>query len=171
MVALDDPRWADLRDAYGSAVKIPSLLRQLRVFPVATDYRSEPYFSLWSALCHQGDVYTASYAAVPHIVEALLARSGQAPDSPVQLVVCIEIARAKGAGPAVPADLEGEYREAIRRIVDIAHGLTRRPCSEATCRVAAAALAVANGYVKLADVILELDPDILDDFTRWVEER
>ena len=24
---------------------------------------------LWSSLCHEGDVYTASYAAVPHIVQ------------------------------------------------------------------------------------------------------
>jgi len=171
MVALDDPHWADLRDAYGSATKIPSLLRELSAFPVATDYRSEPYFSLWSALCHQGDVYTASYAAVPHIVEALLARSGQVPHSPLQLVVCIEIARAKGRGPAVPADIEGAYGEAIRRIADVAHGLTRPPCSEATCRVATAALAAANGYVQLADVILELEPDLLDDCKHWLEER
>jgi hypothetical protein len=70
------------------------------------DYRSEPYFSLWSALCHQGDAYTASYAAVPHLVDVLLAAPSPAHDSTLQLVVCIEIARARGDGPELPTELQ-----------------------------------------------------------------
>src|SRR2546426_5104183 len=35
------------------------------LFPYTTLFRS----SLWSALCHQGDVYTASYAALPELVK------------------------------------------------------------------------------------------------------
>ena len=62
LLDLDDGGWAQLEHAYGSAADIPALLRQLRSFPPGRDYQSEPYFSLWSALCHQGEVYTASYA-------------------------------------------------------------------------------------------------------------
>ena len=43
---LDDRRWAELTHAYGSAADIPPLLRHLREFPPATEYRAEPYFSL-----------------------------------------------------------------------------------------------------------------------------
>jgi hypothetical protein len=85
-------------------VDIPPRLRQLRTFPSARDYQSQPYFSLWSALCHQGDVYTASYAAVPYLVDAVLA-------SP------------------------------------------------------------SPGHTRLAEVILELEPSLLDDFMAWVAER
>jgi len=68
MLDLMSPRWKELSHAYGPARDIPDLLKQLKTAPPKKDYRSEPWFSRWSALCHQGDVYTASYAAVPHIV-------------------------------------------------------------------------------------------------------
>jgi hypothetical protein len=70
MLSLDDPRWNELNDAYGSAAKIPSLLRQLGANTKPSNgVESELWFSLWSALYHQGDIYTASYAAVPHITQ------------------------------------------------------------------------------------------------------
>jgi len=72
MLDLDDPRWSDLTHAYGKASDIPDLLRQLDKLPLATG-DAEPWFSLWSALAHQGDVYPASFAAVPHVV-AMLAK-------------------------------------------------------------------------------------------------
>jgi len=70
MLELSSPRWGELRDAYGSAAKIPELLRQLSALP-RDDGSSEPWFTLWSALAHQGDVYSASFAAVPHVVAAI----------------------------------------------------------------------------------------------------
>jgi len=86
LLDLDDRRWAELTHAYGSAADIPPLLRHLREFPPATDYRAEPYFSLWTALCHQGPVYPASYAAVPHLVAALLASTSPVYDSPTSMI-------------------------------------------------------------------------------------
>ncbi len=69
MLSLEDARWADLRHAYGSAGDIPSLLRTLSDdCSPSRSSNAEPWFSLWSSLCHQGNVYTASYAAVPHLV-------------------------------------------------------------------------------------------------------
>lgn len=70
MIELLSSQWSELSHAYGAASDIPKLLTQLEDYPEATDYRAEPYFSLWSALWHQGDVYTASFAAVPHILKA-----------------------------------------------------------------------------------------------------
>lgn len=70
MLSLDDPRWRELRHAYGNAADVPDLLRALALSTGPKEgYRDEPWFSLWSSLCHQGDVYTASYIAVPHIVQ------------------------------------------------------------------------------------------------------
>ena len=43
MLALDSPRWSELRHAYGTAADLPTLR-------------------------HQGDVYTASYELEPELV-------------------------------------------------------------------------------------------------------
>jgi hypothetical protein len=70
-LSLDDTlRWSNLQHAYGSASDVPGLLRRLEVLP-ASSGTDEPWFSLWSSLAHQGDVYSASFAAVPHVVRAL----------------------------------------------------------------------------------------------------
>ena len=171
LLDLDDGGWAQLEHAYGSAADIPALLRQLRSFPPGRDYQSEPYFSLWSALCHQGEVYTASYAAVPHLVDALLGSPSPVYGPPLQLVTCIEIARASGRGPDMPAALASSYWAALRRVPDVVRAMANSSCDEASCRVAAAALAVANGHGRLAEAILALEPSLLDAFMAWVTER
>src|SRR3954470_2420881 len=113
MIPLDSPRWSELQHAYGSAADMPPLLRQLESFP-SSDGNSEPWFSLWSALCHQDDVYTASFAAVPHIIRVLASDPMRADFSFFQLPACIEIARARDEFP-IPADLRQPYTEALQR--------------------------------------------------------
>ncbi|GMA16810.1 hypothetical protein E5F05_16535 [Deinococcus metallilatus] len=68
---LDDPRWNELTNAYGSAGDIPVLLRELEKPSESWAWDDEPMYSLWSSLWHQGDVYTASYAAVPYLLDAV----------------------------------------------------------------------------------------------------
>src|SRR5713101_5965536 len=68
MLDLSSPRWKKLSQAYGSAEGIPALLIQLKTAPLSESYQSEPCNSLCGSLCHQSDSYTASYAAVPHII-------------------------------------------------------------------------------------------------------
>lgn len=63
--------WDELNHAFGSAGDIPALLADLAFFPAESSYEAEPWFSLWSSLCHQGDIYSASFAAVPEIVKHL----------------------------------------------------------------------------------------------------
>jgi hypothetical protein len=54
--------WASLRDAYGSAEQVPALLAAAE--RAGTD-EGGPWDDLWGRLCHQGTVYSASYAALP----------------------------------------------------------------------------------------------------------
>lgn len=61
-LSLDDPRWADLGDAYGSAADIPAAIRRL------ADGDLDATELLWGHLCHQGTVTHAAYAALPHLV-------------------------------------------------------------------------------------------------------
>jgi len=94
MLNSSSSQWKQLQHAYGSAENIPFLLKQLSTATSRPgSYTDEPWFSLWSALCHQGDVYSASFAAVPHLVHLASLRPPQERTEFVLLVTSIEIAR------------------------------------------------------------------------------
>ncbi len=57
--------WSQLDHAYGTAQDIPGLLAAMSPGPEDACWND-----LWSALCHQGTVYSASYAALPALAEA-----------------------------------------------------------------------------------------------------
>ena len=143
MLSLDDPRWQELRHAYGNDGDVPQLLRDLASLTAPkSDYRDEPWFSLWSRLCHQGDVYTASYAAVPHIVDIAVRAIGPIDFSFFQLPAAIEVARRSGKGPAIPDTYAPDYHRAICELVSVVNVHRRDAWDEATLLSAAAALAV-----------------------------
>lgn len=167
MIVLDDPRWERLSHAYGSAADIPELLRQLAGATgpnISSD--GEPWFTLWSSLCHQGDVYDASYATLPHIVE--IACNARAPIdfSFFQLPAAIEIARHSGKGPLVPTDLANAYSDAVSRLTECVALHRHENWDEPTLLSAVSALAAAKGHHRVAEAIMNLDDDLI---TRLIE--
>ena len=72
---------------------------------------------LWKNLYHQGDVNTASYAAVPSLVKL-----GQ-----LSLVGAIEVSRIRG-GPKVPAQIQEKYNKALKQ------SLKCEPTTEEDCQ-------------------------------------
>jgi hypothetical protein len=58
------PDWQQLQHAYGEASDVPALLKQLSPDPNAAVWQE-----LWSRICHQGTVYTASFAALPALLD------------------------------------------------------------------------------------------------------
>ena len=159
MLDLRSPRWKELSHAYGSAQDIPGLLLQLKTAPPKKDYRSEPWFSLWSALCHQGDVYTASYAAVPHIV-ALASKKPVSERTDFLLISAkIEAMRHTKKAPKVPADLKRPYEDALQEAATLAMSCMERDWPEEDLRVVLAALAIFRGHVALGNMLLDFDGD------------
>lgn len=155
LLALDDPAWASLATAYGDARDIPALLARLEGAHEVS-WQSEPWHSLWSALCHQGEVYSASFAAVPHLVESLAADPARASVSHFVLPASIELARAAGQFEVPDALLEG-YVTALSRLPLLA-GLVASPdWDETLCAAALAASAAATGQHALAELLLEAD--------------
>lgn len=160
MLALDDPRWSELQHAYGDAADVPALLCALIASTGQRgSYRDEPWFSLWSCLCHQGDVYTASYAAVPHIVQ--IASEARAPVdfSFFQLPSAVEVARLAGRGPGIPEELASDYYRAITQLVDVVSLHRHEAWDQAMLLSAAAAQAISKGHVDVAEALLNLDAD------------
>lgn len=57
--------WSTLQHADGSAADVPQRLAQM-----TPDSNANVWAELWSLLCHQGTVYSASFAALPALLEA-----------------------------------------------------------------------------------------------------
>ncbi len=114
MLSLDDARWTQLRHAHGPASDVPDLLRALAR---GEDRSARPtpldlWDRIWSALCHQGDVYDASYAAIPHVVE--VGRARPTAEQPPFWAFVGAVASASNA-VVVPPDLAAAYRLALEQ--------------------------------------------------------
>ncbi|ACE92879.1 MULTISPECIES: hypothetical protein [Rhizobium] len=162
MLSLDSRRWSELRHCYGPAANTPELLKALErsAGPTAAG-DAEPWFSLWSSLCHQGDIYTASYAAVPHIVRIALTTATPIDFSFYQLPACIEVSRKAGRGPEIPSDLQEAYQQAIASLTECVSIHRHEAWSRSTFLSASAAQAIAKGHIDIAEAILNLDDDII----------
>lgn len=170
MLELNSPRWSDLSDAYDSAGKIPELLRQLSTFP-SDDGSSEPWFSLWSALAHQGDVYSASFAAVPHVIAAIASSPERVSDVYFHFPAWVEICRHKN-GVDVPDELAADYFDSLSRIPALVASVEERHWSTAFTACALSATAAAKGQHELAEALLELaSSDTVGEFLEWSYDR
>jgi hypothetical protein len=169
MLALDSSRWSELQHAYGPATDIPQLLRQLATLP-ESEGQKEPWFSLWSALAHQGDVYSASFAAVPHIVSALSSAPQRASFVYFQFPAWVEICRQK-AGISVPPDLDLAYRSALEQLPGLAAAAATREWNADFLACALAAIAAAKGSGDVAEAVMELSPEVSAEFLAWFHAR
>ena len=169
MLSLDSNRWKELKDAYGSASDIPNLLRQLEDFPSSSSSK-EPWFSIWSALAHQGDVYSASFAAVPHIVQTLSLAPAKAPEDYFHFPVWVEICRYR-KNISIPDDLLPAYTEALDKLPQLVSAATVRDWSGDFSLCALSAIAVGKKLPEIAAAILELTPDVLAEFQNWIASR
>jgi len=170
MIALDSPRWSELRHAYGAAEDIPPLLRQLEAFPPHISYDEEPWYTLWSALCHQGDVYSASFAAVPHVVRVLATDPLRAQACFFQLPAQIEICR-RNKDVSIAADLRGPYFAALSQLPGLAGAASAREWDSDFLCCVLSAVAAAKGFPSVAEAAQELSPEIASQFMEWFYQQ
>ena len=171
MLSLASERWHSLTHAYGIASNVPGLLRQLEEYPQRVEADSEPFFSLWSALCHQGDVYSASYAAAPIILDIAAKAPERITYDYLLLPVSIEISRASNSGPDIPAELAQDYFESLKAIPSIVGRISASRLDATFALTCAAAIAIAGGHPTLAEAILELEGRTAVEFLEWVQNR
>jgi hypothetical protein len=157
MLQLNDDRWPQLIHAYGMAADMPQLLRRLEERSGQMGPDDEPWFTLWSSLCHQGDVYSASYAAVPHIVHIASLAPGPIDFSFFLLPASVDVARANGRGPEIPGFLSEAYSNAIQRLPDCVAAHRHEGWDQDLTIAASAAVAVSKGHHQLAEAIMNLD--------------
>jgi hypothetical protein len=170
MLELSDPRWGQLKHAYGCASDIPALLRKLNSYPASENYRDEPWYTLWSSLCHQGDIYPASFASVPHIISIAATNPTKASYNYFLLPASIEMARAKQS-ISVPSDLEVSYFKSLALLPSVVAGAAERDWDESLCISALAGIAAAKKYASIAEVIRELDHETVPTILSFLNGR
>lgn len=166
MLSLDGPRWSELTHAYGTAVDTPGLLRQLESFPECKSGTDEPWYSLWSSLCHQESVYPASFAAVPHIVRVLASDPTRAAFQFFQLPAWIEICRCRGDVP-IPSDLRESYIAALAQLPSLVGAAAVREWDSDFLCCALSAIAAAKGFPEVGAAAQELTPEVAATFQDW----
>jgi len=111
--------------------------------------RESAMSELWENLYHQGDVGSASYAAVPELV-----KHGE-----FALVAAIEIARHEVGNPSIPVELASQYHSALEEV------LKSIPKDEDQCQGYYSIHACLNNQVRLAKAISVLSvSEILDEY-------
>ncbi|MBD0708424.1 MULTISPECIES: hypothetical protein [unclassified Streptomyces] len=101
--------WTKLSHAYGSAEDIPGLLER-----IASGREPGLWTDLWSALCHQGSVYPASFAALPRLAD--LTES----EDRAQAVNALNLAGAIMAGaeqPGTAEDVRARHAATVARLL------------------------------------------------------
>ena len=118
MLNTDSPRWAELEHAFGNASEVP---RQLHQLFEKQNYGNDPHEVLFGCLCHQGSIYTATYAAVPHVVNAF---STQSTNSKIWLFTFLGLVAISKDTQPIPDDLRMAYFKAMNEakflVIDVA---------------------------------------------------
>ena len=121
VLPLDSDRWKRLGHAYGSAGGIPPMLRGIkeRGFLVEDDLEL-----LWGGLYHQGTIYTATYAAAPHMLSLIdaLPLKGQH-----ELLTFLGRVAGSWDGDLIPDDLKPAYKETMSAAASKAIALLESP--------------------------------------------
>jgi hypothetical protein len=145
------------------------LLKQLAEVPDSSDDK-EPWFTLWSSLAHQGDVYPASFAAVPYVVQALSSSPLKADFTYFQFPAWVEICRKKN-NVTIPEDIAPSYFEALSRLPALVAAASAREWDADFLSCALSAIAAAKGQANIAEAVQELSPEVAEEFMQWFFER
>ena len=155
MLSLDSSRWASLTQSYGTAEDVPRRLEALACIG-STEARAEVWFALWRTLHRPQEAYSASYAAVPHLLAIGRALSTLECVEALHLVTRIEVSRREPASASIPVDLVAAYGEAVDSLPAIVASMHLEPWTPEMAQILAAALLAGKRQPQLARDVLEL---------------
>ena len=166
MLLFDDTRWITLKGGYHIPYDPrPALLRLEDEESVAVAWEE-----LWNELHHQGDIDSASYAAVPHLVRIYSTKS-KIDWNFYAMVSIIEVERHKKKNPSLPDWLAEDYFRAWDELVKLALRDFPRAQDDINVKFIFTILAIAKKKLKLGALISTLDndaiSDILEDHLAW----
>ena len=151
MISLESSRWQSLSHAYGDATDVPKMLSALQ--HTSAREPKAAWDEIWSSLCHQGTVYTATYAAVPHLVELASRATASDPTRADCLVFVGAVAMSTDAAP-IPDDLRADYASALTRAEPLVlAALEAQPTRAETVVYLLQTLSALHGCTRTADLL------------------
>jgi hypothetical protein len=168
MLDLASKKWAAMKHAYGSASNIPAALKNLREGPGPNQCEDE-WEIMWGSVHHQGDVYDATYAVVPHLLSIALQSKEPVHWAFFAFPASVEVSRYKKLGPSnePPLELATAYSSAWKKIPELINVAYLWEWDHLLGQSVAAALLCAKGQFRLADAMLELGPSTINEFFEW----
>lgn len=112
MLALTDPRWAQLETHFGDAAEVPSLIRAWQA-SIGTDAEMSTYEELFEHYLHQLTICPCAFAVVPHVLAGAERSSAKN-----RIEYFSHIGRVESCRPTSLAALEAEL-ETIRTSTQI----------------------------------------------------
>jgi hypothetical protein len=155
MLSLDSPRWAELMQAYGTAEDVPRLLEALACIG-REEARAEVWFALWRTLHRPGEVFTASYAAAPHLLAIGAGFGLRERAQAVHLLTRIETSRREPSSAPIPGDLVEAYALAVDSLPELVAAVAAEPWPPDVAQIFAAAMLAGKRQLELARGVLEL---------------
>ncbi len=167
MLSLNDPCWQDFTGGYKMPYDASILLRRLEN-TLSDEDSAQILDELFDELHHQGDVGTASYLAVPHLVRIGLEKHSSDWRF-TGLIALIEIQRHESQ-ITIPQQYEAEYFNALQQIEKLIAVNTNLPWDREYAACALGALAASKGQIDMAKVIQDLsDPDLTEKFDEFLD--
>ena len=111
---LDNIIWRKLQGGYKMVYDASRPLKKLKAAN-RQDEMNAIFDELWENLHHQGDVGTASYLAVPHLVEICIEKKSLDWNF-IGLCVLIENSRLQEHNPELPDEFQDIYFEGLSRL-------------------------------------------------------
>ncbi len=161
MLPLDDPRWQSYESGYRLLYDASVPLRQLLEHGASVELWDE----LWQELHHQGDLGSASYAAVPYLLK-YAEHSPKLDWNVFGLIATIELTRPRNS--PVPAELTEAYFSAIRSIPVVVGTHPDHAWDAVATRSIVSCIALARDQRLLAQISLELDEEATK---HWLENE
>lgn len=158
MLPLDSPRWLELDQAYGAAEDVPALIGTIAGSSAAED-RAALWFAVWRMLSRPDAVFTATYAAIPHLVALAERLPLSERAEALHLASHAECLRRQPEASRIPDDLVPAYAEAIERMPTIVAASVGMTWDREIAQVFAAALLVGHRQPGLAAVLLDAQPE------------
>jgi hypothetical protein len=159
---LEDRNWGLLEGGYRIPYDASKLLRKLKDAVNAKE-RQEIFDELWENLHHQGDVGTASYLAVPHLIDICI-ESKSLDLNFIGLCVTIENCRLNGENPELPKQYDNLYFSSLTKFEKYLSGNLKNINDRTAFRLTLSLLATVNGQPGLGKAIEILDEDAVDEF-------
>ncbi len=156
---IDEIEWKKYNTAYGSADKnIPKLLHSLKMKPDDEVFK-KTWFDLWSALIHQGTMYSATFLVMPILTDMCKE------ESPLRRIEYLHFIT-YGEGYRIldnielPKEYESEILDSYKQLPNLIKPLLDMKFDETGAQAIGAAISLVNGHALRAIQILRLEDEL-----------